>query len=97
MKKLVMTAMLGVMALSAAPYRSDRIAIPFTFYVKNVKVQPGVYRVTSDDTNPVATLVNERTGRSLQVVRPLTSRNAGKVELRFEENQNKVQVLVSVR
>jgi hypothetical protein len=76
-------AILGGSALQAAGHRSDPVEIPFDFKVQGKQLPSGTYRLQKGTTSGFASLVNVRTGKQVQLLRPLGN-DTRKTKLVFE-------------
>jgi hypothetical protein len=87
-----LTAMLATSGLQASMFYTEKAAIPFEFRYGKRVYEAGVYRVEQDFGKDIAYLVNVRTGKKIQILRPVSSRRSGKSVLTFE-NDGGVRVL----
>jgi hypothetical protein len=93
-----LTAMLATSALNATVFYSERVEIPFEFKVGKQVYSAGEYRLEQNAgaAAQVATLVNLKTGRRVQMLLvPVSSRNRANGGLTFE-TQRGVRVLKSL-
>jgi hypothetical protein len=80
--------------LQAATRRSESVTVPFAFQVQNTTLPAGQYRVEQQFGTEIASIVNVKTRRSVQILRPATSRVDGSTELTFVQDQNGYRVKV---
>lgn len=76
-------AMLGSAALNAAMRRSESISIPFDFKVAKTALPAGNYRLEQGVSDAFARLVNVKSGKQVQLLRPFIKAQ-GKTKLMFE-------------
>jgi hypothetical protein len=81
---LGLSAMFAASSLSAAGSVSENIAIPFEFKVDKVTLPAGEYRVQQDFGKYLVSLVNVKTGRSVQMLRDTGGHRDGRTKLIFE-------------
>uniref|UniRef100_Q02AE2 Uncharacterized protein n=1 Tax=Solibacter usitatus (strain Ellin6076) TaxID=234267 RepID=Q02AE2_SOLUE len=87
-----LTAMLATSGLQASMFYTEKAAIPFEFRYGKRVYEAGEYRIEQDFGKDVAYLVNVRTGKKIQILRPISSRGSGKSFLTFE-NDGGVRIL----
>ena len=88
------TALFSASQLQAASRRSAPVTVPFAFQVQNTTLPAGQYRVEQQFGTEIASIVNVKTRRSVQFLRPATSRVEGSAELTFVQDQSGYRVKV---
>lgn len=78
---------LSAFAAFATEVRSEKFSIPFDFQVGKQTLPAGEYRIHQIEGNNVALLVNAKTGKQVELLRPTNTHREGKAKLVFEENQ----------
>ena len=87
-----LTAMLATSGLHASMFYTEKANIPFEFRVGKRVYAAGEYRVEQEFGKDIVYLVNVKTGRRLQMLRPISTRDSGNSKLTFE-NDGGVRVL----
>jgi hypothetical protein len=81
--------LLGASALQASTVKSEKFEIPFDFQVQNRMTLPaGEYQVQQASGSELAMLVNTKTGKGVQFIRPSSLHEPGKTRLVFEATAN---------
>ena len=80
---LGLSAIFAASSLKATSFVSENIAIPFDFKVDKLTLPAGEYRVQQDFGRYLVSLVNVKTGRSVQVLREAGYQD-GRAKLVFE-------------
>ena len=80
---LGLSAIFAAGSLKAASFVSQNIAIPFDFKVDKVTLPAGEYRVQQDFGRYLVSLVNVKTGQTVQLLRDAGYRD-GRAKLIFE-------------
>jgi len=75
--------------------KSESIEIPFSFQVQKHTLPAGEYQVQQAAGVEFATLVNEKTGQRVVVLRPASNRRKGEAHLVFTQDGN-VHVLKQI-
>jgi hypothetical protein len=81
-----LTAMLATSGLHASMFYTEKANIPFEFRVGKQVYSAGEYRLEQEFGKDIVYLVNVKTGRKLQMLRPLNGRDSGNSKLTFENN-----------
>lgn len=100
MKKLtIMGALLalGTIALPAETYRTLEVRVPFAFSVGNTRMPAGNYHLQNGPSSEIAFLVNDDSGKRVQVLRLTSERVPGKAHLLFKPAQDGGYKLAKVR
>jgi hypothetical protein len=80
---------LSSFALHASEVKTDKFSIPFEFQVGGKTLPAGDYRVQQAQGSNIALLVNAKTGKQVEFVRPANLHQDGKAKLVFEETGGK--------
>jgi hypothetical protein len=79
---------LSTVALQAAAVKTETFAIPFEFQVQRQTMPAGEYRIQQAQGSDIALLVNTKTGKRVEFIRPATTHEQGKARLVFEGGEN---------
>jgi hypothetical protein len=79
---------LSALTLHAAAVKSETFAIPFEFHVQKQIMPAGEYRVQQATGSDIAILVNTRTGKRVEILRPANTHEEGKTKLVFKGAEN---------
>ena len=89
-------------ALQASPVTSETFNIPFEFQVQHSHtiLPAGEYQIQETAESPIVFLVNTKTGKRVQFIRPAPVHQGGKARLIFEtvegESADRMHVLKGI-
>ena len=76
---------LSAFALHASEVKTEKFSIPFEFQVAKHTMPAGEYRVQQAEGSNIALLVNAKTGKQVEFIRPANTHKEGRAKLIFEE------------
>ena len=78
----------GTFVMQAAAVKSETFRIPFDFRVQKQSLPAGEYSIQQSQGSEIVILTNTKTGKHVELLRPVTRHEPGKAHLEFKDDAN---------